>query len=60
MNEFLTMGGYGFYIWTAYGVSFLVLAVDALVNRLQQRKTLQNLAQFHQTQHNSTKISDEH
>ena len=25
MNEFLTMGGYGAYVWTAYGITALFL-----------------------------------
>ena len=31
MNDFLTMGGYGFYVWSAYGLSFLLLIGCALV-----------------------------
>lgn len=25
LDDFLAMGGYGFYVWLAYGVSFLAL-----------------------------------
>lgn len=26
-SDFLNMGGYGFYVWLAYGLSFLTIAV---------------------------------
>ncbi|MCK3658734.1 heme exporter protein CcmD [Pasteurellaceae bacterium Pebbles2] len=26
-NEFLDMGGYGFYVWLSYGLSFLAIAL---------------------------------
>ncbi len=28
MSEFLAMGGYGFYVWGAYGVTALLLALE--------------------------------
>ena len=30
MAEFLAMGGYGAYVWGAYGVTLLALAANAL------------------------------
>ena len=35
MREFFAMGGYGLYVWGAYGVTFLLLGVEIalLVNR---------------------------
>ena len=27
MNDFLAMGGYGLYVWPAYGITLLVLAL---------------------------------
>ena len=28
LNEFLAMGGYGFYVWSSFGVTFLVMAIE--------------------------------
>jgi len=28
MTEFLAMGGYGFYVWGSYAVTFLALAAE--------------------------------
>ena len=47
MTEFFAMGGYGVYVWTAYGVSLLalvgvgvwpLLALRALVRDLKRRR----------------------
>lgn len=29
VSEFFAMGGYGFYVWGSYAVTFLVLAAEA-------------------------------
>ncbi|EKX94015.1 heme exporter protein CcmD [Aggregatibacter actinomycetemcomitans Y4] len=57
-NEFINMGGYGFYVWLSYGLSLLVIgvlivqslagksAVLKSIKREQQRETrLQQLKQ---------------
>jgi heme exporter protein D len=31
MSEFLAMGGYAFYVWGAYGVTFVLLAIEVIV-----------------------------
>ena len=28
LHEFLQMGGYAFYVWTAYGIAFAVLLLN--------------------------------
>ncbi len=40
IEEFLHMGGYAFYVWTSYGIAFLVLALNIIVPIFQQRQTL--------------------
>ena len=30
MNEFLAMGGFGFYVWAAYGVTAVLVIVEVL------------------------------
>lgn len=43
MSDFLAMHGYGVYVWTSYGVFFLVLLADALAPSRQRRRTLTEL-----------------
>jgi heme exporter protein D len=43
MNDFFAMGGYGGYIWTAYAVFFIVLALEALAPLAQRRRVLADL-----------------
>ena len=40
MAEFFAMGGYGTYIWPAYAVFFVVLAIDALAPRIRRKRVL--------------------
>jgi heme exporter protein D len=35
LHEFLTMGGYGMYVWPAYGLAALVVAVNVIVPSLR-------------------------
>lgn len=47
MNDlriFLEMGGYGFYVWSAYGVTMLVLLVNVLLPLWQRKRLLRQLA----------------
>ena len=37
MNEFLNMGGYGFYVWGAYGVTALVIVAELVALRARRR-----------------------
>ena len=30
MSEFLNMGGYGFYVWGAYGVTAIAIAIELI------------------------------
>jgi heme exporter protein D len=36
LNDFLVMGGYGFYVWGAYGMTALCIAAEVLT--LKRRK----------------------
>lgn len=35
--EFLTMGGHGFYVWSAYGALFVSFIAGVLVTRRQRK-----------------------
>jgi heme exporter protein D len=37
MSEFFAMGGYGFYVWGAYGVTALAIVAEILAVRARQR-----------------------
>ncbi|WP_410686767.1 heme exporter protein CcmD [Avibacterium paragallinarum] len=39
VSDFLNMGGYGFYVWLSYGLSFLALA-GLIVQGILRKKTL--------------------
>ncbi|MDM8568254.1 heme exporter protein CcmD [Thiotrichales bacterium HSG1] len=43
MNEFFHMGGYAFYVWTSYGMTFLVLAINLIIPFNRERNILRTL-----------------
>jgi heme exporter protein D len=38
MKEFLSMGGYGFYVWGSYVVTFVLLAIEVVLLQKRARK----------------------
>jgi len=44
MSEFLHMGGYAFYVWSSFGITFLVMAAGVIYTLIQQKKTKQNMS----------------
>ncbi|HEY4127280.1 MAG TPA: heme exporter protein CcmD [Gammaproteobacteria bacterium] len=38
LHEFLTMGGYAAYVWPAYAIAVIVVAVNAVAPSLRLRK----------------------
>ena len=42
MNDFLHMGGYAFYVWGSYGVTFALLAIEVfvLIKRKREAKSV--------------------
>ena len=40
MSDFLSMGGYGAYLWPSYAVFVIVLAIDALAPRIKRKRVL--------------------
>ena len=43
VSAFFHMGGYGFYVWGAYGVTFALLAIEALSLVGRERSTVSSL-----------------
>lgn len=44
LSEFFHMGGYAFYVWTAYGIALLILLINILLPMRQHRKQLNMIA----------------
>lgn len=42
-SEFFAMGGYGLYVWSAYGVTVVVLVLNVLLPWRKRRALLQTL-----------------
>lgn len=40
LTEFLAMGKHGFYVWTAYGISALVVVLNVALPMLRRRNLL--------------------
>jgi heme exporter protein D len=38
VSEFLAMGGYALYVWGAYGVTVLLLAIEVFLLRRRSRE----------------------
>jgi heme exporter protein D len=38
MSEFLAMGGYAWYVWGAYGMTFLLLALEIVLLKKRSEK----------------------
>ncbi len=45
MNEFLNMGGYAFYVWSAYGISLVVLIINAVIPLRREKKIIHLLSE---------------
>jgi heme exporter protein D len=45
MNEFFAMGGYGFYVWGAYGVAALAIVVELFALRARRAAALEATAE---------------
>jgi heme exporter protein D len=39
MSDFFAMGGYGFYVWGSYGVTFVLLLMEVILLRKRARET---------------------
>jgi len=44
MSEFFHMGGYGFYIWTSYGLAFIILLANFIIPLKQEQMLLRTIS----------------
>jgi heme exporter protein D len=45
-DNFLAMGGYGFYVWGSYGVTAALIAIEVIVLRARRRALQTALARM--------------
>ncbi len=43
MSEFFAMGGYAFYVWTAYGLTFVLMLLGIIKPLLNHKHILRRL-----------------
>ena len=43
VSEFLSMGGYAFYVWGSFGLTVAVMVGEMLLIRSQRKELLRNL-----------------
>ena len=46
MSEFIYMGGYGVYVWSAYGLSLLVLVANVIAARLRNQNAKREVRKY--------------
>jgi len=51
LREFFYMGGYAFYVWSAYGVAAIVLVANVVVPVLRARELRARLARQARMEH---------
>ena len=39
-SEFFAMGGYAFFVWTSYGIAFLVIVLNIVMPMLHRKKVI--------------------
>jgi heme exporter protein D len=45
LDAFLAMGGYGFYVWGSYAVTFALLAAEIVLLKVRRREIMNQLKQ---------------
>ena len=43
MSEFFAMGGYALYVWSSYGLAFIVLSIGIIKPLMSHKKILRQL-----------------
>lgn len=50
-QDFWNMGGYGFYVWLAYGISFILIVALLLQSILEKKAIMKTILREQQRQH---------
>jgi len=43
MSDFLNMGGYAAYVWSAYGISFVVLILNIILPIYREKELIKSI-----------------
>lgn len=44
MHDFFNMGGYALYVWSTYGLAFIVLVLNVIIPLRREKKLLKSIA----------------
>ena len=44
MHDFFHMGGYALYVWSTYGLAFIVLVLNIIIPIRREKKLLKSIA----------------
>ena len=44
MHDFFNMGGYALYVWSTYGLAFIVLVLNIIIPLRREKKLLRSIA----------------
>ena len=44
MHEFFNMGGYALYVWSTYGLAFIVLVLNIIIPLRREKQLLKSIA----------------
>jgi len=47
MTEFFAMGGYGFYVWTSFGLSALIIGINIINPIIHHKNALKEADDFY-------------
>ena len=47
LSEFISMGGYGKFVWSAYGIWLIVMIINYVQPVIRERKTINTLLKKH-------------
>lgn len=48
LTEFFAMGGYAFYVWSAYGITLVVLVANIVIPVFQRKQLIKQLVRKRQ------------
>lgn len=58
MKEFFAMGGYAFYVWMSFGLTFIVMATIAINSMVQRKRSVALVKRKAQLNKNSDVVED--
>lgn len=56
ISEFINMGGYGFYVWGSYGVTFVLLVAEIIALLARKRRLVHQRETRHQIETRNSEL----